>query len=277
MPEGPEVRRVVDKLQKYKNKTINEINFLNGRYKNKGPFKNYNQLEKDLPLKIKEINCKGKFIYFILENDMILFNTLGMSGFWTNKIIKHNNVSFLIDNKLIYFNDYRNFGTFMYQNQSQLKKKLDCLGPDILFDYNKFDLFDKRLERKRKDTLIGSALLDQKVACGCGNYLRAEVLYQSKINPFRKIENISKKERNTIWNNLTKIGWIFYNYEKGIKLNILQKNEYLVKLYILNDYYDTSYYFNFMVYMRDKDDFGNKVYKQKINTRMIHYVPKIQK
>lgn len=276
MPEGPEVKRVTDNLQKFKNKTLFNINILNGRYKKHKPFEGFNKLTISLPLKIKQINCKGKFIYFIFENNMVLFNTLGMSGRWTSKNEKHNNIEFCFSNK-IYFNDYRNFGTFKYQNMEQLNKKLNELGPDILEDFNKIELFKKRLERKRDDTLIGNALLDQKVASGCGNYLRAEVLYESKISPFRKIRNLKENEKEILWKNLTKIGWIFYNYEIGIKKGVLQKNDKLLKTYIIPEYNYYKYYTNFQVYFENYGPKKNQVIREKLGTRTIHWVPKIQK
>jgi formamidopyrimidine-DNA glycosylase len=50
--------------------------------------------------------------------------------------------------------------------------------------------FINRLNKKRDDTMICTALLDQKVIAGCGNYLRAEALYIDKISPFRTIKNL---------------------------------------------------------------------------------------
>ena len=279
MPEGPEVRRTVDYLKRFQNKTIIKITFNGGRYVKHGPFKNYNQLSTELPLKIIKVNCKGKFIYFILSNKMVLFNTLGMSGRWITTDEKHNNVSFEFKElkKLLHFNDYRNFGTFMYQSNEQLEKKLNELGPDILEDFKNYDMFRERIERKRNDTSIASALLDQKVACGCGNYLRAEVLYQCKINPHREIKNLKENEIKDIWDKLTKIAWIFYDYEKGIQRNVFKKNDKLAKIYITKDYQDYHYYMNFQVYFQEKDPLGNKIKTEKIGTRTIHFVPKIQK
>lgn len=279
MPEGPEVRKVTDFLLKYKNKILNNIIINSGRYIKHGPFKNYNLIIKHLPLKIIDINCKGKFIYFILENNMVLFNTLGMSGRWINSNEKHNNLTFKFkDIKTpLHFNDYRNFGTFMYQTKEDLNKKLDELGPDILQDFNNYDLFRERIERKRNDTSIGSALLDQKVACGCGNYLRAETLYESKINPHREIKDLSEKELKLIWSNLIKIAWIFYDFDKGIKNKVLTKKDKLLKIYLTKDYQDYFYYMNFQIYSKLKDKKNNNVITEKIGTRTIHWVKEIQK
>ena len=280
MPEGPEVKRQVDYLSKYQNKILTNITINSGRYKKHKPFDNYQRLVDSLPLKIKEINCKGKFIYIIFENQMVLFNTLGMTGYWSNKSnVKHNNLTFLFD-KLktpLYFNDYRNFGTFKYQNLDELNKKLNQLGPDILQDYNNFEEFEKRVNKKRNSPEIGKVLLDQKIVSGCGNYLRAEVLYHAKISPYRGTDDLQTKELKLIWNYLTKIGWIFYDYQKAINKKIIKKNDKLIKIYIDFDTYNDSYYHhNFLIYNNQTDPYNNTVIKELLGNRMIHYVPLVQ-
>ena len=54
--------------------------------------------------------------------------------------------------------------------------------------------------------------MDQKVAAGCGNYIRSECLYISKISPFRKIEDLKDNEIKRIWDVLNQLG--FYYNEK---------------------------------------------------------------
>tara|TARA_A100001015_G_C14800676_1_gene636799 strand:- start:120 stop:716 length:597 start_codon:yes stop_codon:yes gene_type:complete len=185
MPEGPEVKYLVDKLnRKLKNKVLKKINIKGGRYMKHGPPKNFNKFIKELPLKIESVNCKGKFIYFnFIDSDFSMWNTLGMSGWWINNDEKHSNLEFIYDDKVIYFNDVRNFGTFTFCNKNNLDKKLNTLGADILNEIDEFEIFKKRIDRKRNDAFIASAILDQKVSAGVGNYIRAEALYVAKISP----------------------------------------------------------------------------------------------
>ena len=83
MPEIKEIRKFADFIrEKIKNKEILDINILNGRYKNHGPFTNFNVLKKELPLKVKEVKTKGKFLYIIFDKDLYLFNTMGLTGGW---------------------------------------------------------------------------------------------------------------------------------------------------------------------------------------------------
>lgn len=277
MPEGPEVKRITDWLnRKFKDKNLISVLIKKGRYIKHGPPRGYTNFTSLLPLKIKSINCHGKFIWWEFHNSNItLWNTLGMTGWWTTDVQKHNNLEFKIGNNKLYFNDVRNFGTFIFCTNEQLKKKLNILGPDILQIKDNSKIFLERLERKRSDTYIASAILDQKVAAGCGNYIRAEALYLSRINPFLEINKISKKRLLLLWNMMRQIAWYFYNPSKGKKLKILNNliNKY-EKIYKSIKKPET---YIFLVYGEDEDPYGNKVITKKIKDRTIHYVPKIQK
>lgn len=273
MPEGPEVKYITNYLNvNLKNKILNEISINNGRYKKNGPPKGYNNFVKELPLKVKSINCYGKFIWWEFENsDFTLWNTLGMSGWWNfTDGEKHNNVSFHFKNQTANFNDYRNFGTFIFCTKDNLKKKLSKFGPDILDislkDSGK-DIFKKKLDRKRSDSYIATALLDQGVAAGCGNYIRAEVLYLAKISPFREIGDLTEDEISKIWNILQQVAFNYYDKRLGKKEKIIDGK------YKFAD----SYKQQFLVYSQAKDPFGNKVTRSKIKDRSIHYVEKLQK
>ena len=275
MPEGPEVKYLTNFLDKNLNGgTLNDITINSGRYMKHGPPKGFNNFLKKLPMKITSINCYGKFMWWEFENcELTMWNTLGMSGWWNfTDNEKHNNLTFTFDDTRIHFNDVRNFGTFIFCDKESLKKKLSKFGPDILHydkknkDYGK-DLFKKKIKKKRNDMYIASALLDQGIAAGCGNYIRAEVLYLSKINPFRTLYNLSDKELDTIWNLLQQIGYNYYNPSLGKKLGIIDGK------YKFADNYQRQ----FLIYSQSKDILGNNIKREKIKDRTIHYVPKIQK
>ena len=60
MPEIKEIRKFADFIRnKVKDKEIIKISILKGRYKNHGPFTNFNIIKKSLPLTVKEVNTKG--------------------------------------------------------------------------------------------------------------------------------------------------------------------------------------------------------------------------
>lgn len=266
MPEGPEVRIQVEKTDKLvRNKNLLSIEILAGRYLKHGPPKDFDKITSNLPMKITSMNCKGKFIWFSFDKtDNVIANTLGMSGYWTKVKKKHDNVAFNFENFVLYFNDLRNFGTFKIMSQSELDKKLKTLGPDVLEEYN-FEEFYKRLLRKRSDVFIGTALLDQKVISGVGNYLRSDILWYSKISPFSEVKNLSEKQLELIYRNCVLLTRRAYYLEK--KIPVTQKE--------FGDLSKISRFF--LVYSKSKDIYGNEIVRDKMGDRTIHWCPNIQK
>ena len=58
---------------------------------------------------------------------------------------------------------------------------------------------------------ITSVVMDQEVISGCGNYIKAEVLYYAKISPLRKIGSLSNREIELLFEGLRIIPRISYN------------------------------------------------------------------
>ena len=102
MPEISEVLITSDFLNfSIKNYKIKEINILGGRYKNHpNSLKGFEFINKNLPVKIKKINTKGKFLWFELSNKnkdkIYLLNTFGMSGSWGFIKEKNSNIEFIL-------------------------------------------------------------------------------------------------------------------------------------------------------------------------------------
>jgi formamidopyrimidine-DNA glycosylase len=124
MPESPEVLH----LSKYinnniKNKYLETIKILKGRYIKHGPPNGYKQFIKMLPLKCIDIQKKGKVIFIYFENDWCLISKLGMSEWWymdddsPEWLPNYQNVVFNFNKKKLIFTDFRNFGTGEIKNQ----------------------------------------------------------------------------------------------------------------------------------------------------------------
>jgi DNA-formamidopyrimidine glycosylase len=76
---------------------------------------------------------------------------------------------------------------------------LSSLGPDALPypDAGPFDaagFLDRLLEPEARGRAIGAALLDQTIVAGLGNYLRAEILFECRIDPWREVEKLTTRE-----------------------------------------------------------------------------------
>ena len=117
---------------------------------------------------------------------------------------KHNHVEFIFDNFKVVYNDPRRFGFFLLiKNNLDLNKRFNHLGPEP-FDQN-FNLTYVYNFFKRKNKNIKNFLLDQKFVSGIGNIYASEILFLSKINPFKKVKLLSKKECQKIIINSKKI------------------------------------------------------------------------
>jgi endonuclease VIII len=75
---------------------------------------------------------------------------------------------------------------------------LATLGPDVLpSDDGPFDRgeFLRRLQAPAaRVRTIGAALLDQAIVAGIGNYLRAEILFECSIDPWKRVEELTAGE-----------------------------------------------------------------------------------
>ena len=269
MPEGPEVKRMAHKLSKLiTNKNLLKINILSGRYKVHEPPKNYTTFLSSLPSKVSKVFVKGKFIYVLFQNSFYMWNTLGMTGFWTTSKEKHSHIEFIFTNKKkIYFNDMRNFGTLRFSFQPEsIKNKLSIIGPDILeLDTNQEYLLS-RLKSIKTTKPIGELLLHQNLISGIGNYLRADILWYAKISPYRKLNSLSKKDWNTLYNSIIEISWFYYDFKKGIKLKKIKNIKFFKKHYSID----------FFVYQQDKDIYDNEVIRETLKLRTIHWCPDYQ-
>jgi formamidopyrimidine-DNA glycosylase len=268
MPEGPEIKKAVDFLNtrfEISNK-IMSFEFLDGRYLKKKEPDNWSNLS--FPLNIDKANCKGKFIYVNTQDpEVSLWITFGLSGYWS--ITKEKYCKFKVtleNNQKLYYNDKLGYGTLkVCTSKKELDKKLNQLGLDILDKNNTKDNYVKLIRKKstKSNKEIGLILMDQKLTCGCGNYIRADALYLSKINPFRKINDIMDNELENIWVNLQKVAFFNYNNILGIKHGILEKDE-------------LHYLAHAAVYGKSYDIDKNQVETKKLGDRTVHWCPVIQ-
>jgi len=272
IPEGPELKHSRDFLRNYVvGEIIHELSSLKeGRYSKKDP-DGLADIRLDFPVKITGVDTKGKFMWWTLEGKTkkwFMWCTYGMSGQWMTKNKVHSSFLVNLGQKKIYFVDARRFGTIKFTSNSQdHAKKLSSLGPDILDD-TQFtpEIFAKNMLGK-PNRIIAEALMDQQCVAGVGNYLRAEALYDSKIDPMKSAVDMNAQEYLSLHASISKIAKQSYA-AKGASIKTYRNSE------------DSSgeAQFTFKVYGRKTDDSGNVVVRTKdSNGRTIHWCPSIQK
>ena len=271
MPEGPECAAAAQSINSFMSgKTLIDVVVLSGRYTKKKP-EGLDDFKASLPRKVTGWASKGKFIYGALDNEMFVWTTLGMSGYWSFSEKKHSRVRFdFSDNTSIWYTDTRNFGTLKFNmSLDETNKKCLSLGPDPLTHDIPIDVFRKNLYTKNSKgkKTICEALMNQKTVAGVGNYIKAEVLWLSKISPLRKVEDLTEKEISTLKRNIESVIRVSYKHGGAT-----------IKSFYGADGSSGTYSSRFLVYNQKLDPFNNEVVKTKTpDGRTTHWVPEIQK
>lgn len=266
MPEGPEVKKMSQDLAlAITEKRLEGFEVLSGRY-TKAPLKGSVEIAEELPTTILGVGCHGKFSYVLLDCGWSLWITLGMTGWWSSRETKHSRVKFELSDGDLFFNDPRNFGTLAFVKGSKsLKDKLASLGPDPLAGEVTQTQFVAALRKKNKWNVC-KALMDQSVIAGVGNYIKAEALWLSRIDPRSDVIDLSDSELNILRESIRNI--MLCSYENDGATFKSHKNF---------DGETGSFSQHFMCYGRKVDEDGNPV--QRLETpdgRTTHWSPKRQ-
>jgi len=278
MPEGPEVKRTAILLSSFwVGQRLIEVKVLGGRYSKKPEA--VNLLVEALPLKVMTITSKGKFLYWIFREKEILyltslFNTFGMSGFWSSEKQSHARIEFIReDGKSVFFHDQRNFGTFKYtRDLMDLDKKLGSLGPDVLRNnWVPLESFQEKFKKgKNNQKTLAELLMNQKIFSGIGNYLKAEILWMAELSPHRTPESLGEDE----WKLLHSLCHIIPSESlyHGRGSSIMT---YRAKMKNSDLQYPQG---NLAVYRRKKDPEGREIIPEETkDKRTTHWVPDYQK
>ena len=209
----------------------------------------------------------GKFIYWILEKQFSIWNTLGMTGSWSFEKGKHSRLKIEVDGVSVYFNDQRNFGTVkIVRGKEFLIDKLKSLGPDMLYEDVEDEVFIQRL-RKKNHFNICKALMDQSVIAGVGNYIKADSLWLARLNPHLCVSEINDERLARLNESIKSV--IRESFKSGgatIKSYKSLKGEI------------GEYSSRFLVYNRKIDPDGNEVVKDLTpDGRRTYWVPTAQR
>jgi len=252
MPEGPEVKKNAIALSKaISGSELKEFKVVSGRY-TRNPLFGLDDFLSSPPCEIIGAGCHGKFMYVIFNNGWNLWSTLGMTGIWSKNSSKHTRASMRTSKGNVFYNDVRNFGTlkFVY-GKTALLKKIDGLGMDLLSQDVDESFFISCL-RKQDDKNICKVLMNQSVLAGVGNYIKAEALWISRINPECSVSELEDFQLLELKYNIEQV--MKSSYEHGGATFLThsdfsgQKGEYTHR---------------FLCYNRETDAEGNIVFKTK--------------
>ena len=280
MPEGPELKISSDLINPLiqNHIVIDAYPTDIGRY-GKGNFPvGYESFIKSIKLGscyIKQVQVKGKFMYWSFSNDWYMFCTFGMTGQMSPARGKHPCFVFqhvvslneMQKYQEMYFNDPRHFGTIKFvQGKPALEEKLSELGWDPLArSIQEWGAFIHTRVRVSKKT-IAELLMNQSLFAGVGNYIRAEALYLSKLSPWRTGNSLNSDEIDRLQQAIVDVMKDSYDHQGATILTY--KDAYGA---------EGKYSSCFKVYGQKTDPLGNKITKETAaDGRTIHWSPAVQ-
>lgn len=215
MPEGPEIKYISKLLNKIcKNKILNNLSIINGPYLNNNKKMYSSEREKIYLLenqKVIDVISKGKYLFFVFEDQLELAVHAGMEGSWSTVKDKHTLFIFNFENDFkLYFQDTRRFSKIKILKEEDIINFKNKIGIDI-FNID-FQNFKKNLLRSKKQ-VIHRALMKQDKISGIGNYLRADIMYSAKICPNKIISDLTEEEIKKLYNATKEISQNSYNHK----------------------------------------------------------------
>ncbi len=152
---------------------------------------------------ILTVKRHGKYLWLELTGGLSLMLHLRMSGRLGLRKLKdaplsHERIRFTIgDDLVLIFNDPRTLGRLWIIEGNDVYKdpSLQSLGPDALTLSEK--IFLERLEKKKG--VLKAVLLKQSFIAGIGNIYADEACFLAKIDPRRKISNLSLPAKKRLY------------------------------------------------------------------------------
>ncbi|MCI9280521.1 MAG: DNA-formamidopyrimidine glycosylase [Bacilli bacterium] len=272
MPEIAEVETVRNTLKKQiLNKKMTNVQILYGKMI-EGDREHFKQ--NLINNEFIDIKRRGKWLIFELH-DYYLLSHLRMEGkfFIKNKkdeIVKHEHIIFTFeDESELRYHDTRKFGRMNLIKKEELEKT-EAIQKQGFEPGEKELTSEYLLEKfKNKKLPIKSVLLDQTIISGLGNIYANEVLFASKINPFKSACKITKEEAQNVVDTSKTI------IEKAISLGGTTIKSYTSSLGVTGRFQN-----NLNVHKKENEPCTRcktKIKNEKINGRSTYYCPNCQK
>lgn len=120
----------------------------------------------------------------------------------------------LSDGAYLFFNDQRKFGWVKLLPTAEVDSLpfFQKVGPEPLDSATKPEDFIQRI-RRRSNSMIKPAILDQSVIAGIGNIYADEALWAAKIHPETRVRYVTDEQLNTLFNEVRNI--LNLSIEKG--------------------------------------------------------------
>jgi endonuclease VIII len=226
MPEGPEVRKYADAL--HAALSGRAIVSLQARTKDARKWLQDNE-SRLIGRRIRRVVSHGKHLIGYIEGDFFFHSHLMMWGRWqTFGPTRRKSKSIELPEK-----DRRERARIVVEGAAAILLSapifnvgegdpydvieiLATLGPDALpysRRFNRKEFLRRLLATEYRDETIGATLLNQRIVAGLGNYLRAEILFNCKLNPWLTAGEIRQPNINCLLKTIPRLAR--NAYERG--------------------------------------------------------------
>lgn len=183
MPEGPEIRRAADAIEKAL--ILRPVNRIFFAFEHLKPYE-----EKLLGQQVAAVRTKGKAMIICFDH-LSIYSHNQLYGKWfitkadsypkTNRQLR---LAIQNENKAALLYSASDIAVL---NDGELASHpfLSRVGPDVLDEVVTVEqVVDRFLDKSFYRRQLTSLLLDQRFLCGLGNYLRSEILFVARVYPF---------------------------------------------------------------------------------------------
>jgi len=202
MPEGPEVRKYADALDAVL--TGRAIVSFEARTKDARKWLHENE-HLLIGRRVERVISHGKHLLGYIEGDFFFHSHLMMWGRWQTFGLaelpqkdRRERARIVVEGGAAILRSAPIFNVGEGDPYEKIEI-LSTLGPDALPYRRRFNRaeFLRRLSEHENET-IGAALLNQRVVAGLGNYLRAEILFACKVNPWLTVGELTQRKLNCL-------------------------------------------------------------------------------
>lgn len=174
---------------------------------------------------IERIEAHGKHLLIHVGADWVLRVHLGMKGRWIRRHVRErpvrNMTAMLVVDETAYVCEGAFTAELMRSQSLRTHARLSRLGPDLLAEPP--DIAGA-VQRARTgayaDREIGDLLMDQRVAAGIGNVYKSEVLFECRVHPRTRVNQLSDE----------KLTELFERAAQLMRLNLLTRRRTSVPL-----------------------------------------------
>ena len=196
MPEGPEIRRAADQLQRaIRDKSVTGLFFA---------FAHLKRFEKDLVgRRVARLETRGKGLLIHFDTELAIYSHNQLYGRW---IVRRANSYPRTSRQLRLAIHTTDKSALLYSAseiavltpaQVAAHPFLSSLGPDVVCGSTEDVLRQVNAPRFARRQL-GALLLDQRFLAGVGNYLRSEILFVAGLHPHRRLASCTNAEREAL-------------------------------------------------------------------------------